>query len=87
MSSNLKLIPVSVTASLDSGSASATRARQDPPSDPPAAALSAHAVLADEGPDVKDQCREVIAERQSRGPPIAHAIVIESSDVEGSGKV
>jgi len=78
---------VSVTASLASGSASATRARQDPPSDPPATAVSsAHAVPADEGPDVKDQCREVIADRQSSGPPLAHAIVIDPSDVEGIKK-
>jgi len=73
----------SVTASLDLGrgfqsSASATRARQDPPSNPPEPAKFTH-----EGPDVKDQCREVIAERQSSGPPLAHAIVIEPSDVEG----
>ena len=75
-----------VTTSLDSGSASATRARQDPPSDPPAPASSAPAVPADEGPDVKDQCREVIADRQSSGLPLANAIVIDASDVEDPRK-
>jgi len=79
--------PSLATHGSDSGfpsGAPPSRVRQDPPADPPASAPSVHAVLAAAGPDVKDQCREVIPDPRRSGPPLAHAIVIDPS--EGSEK-
>ena len=84
-----------VTTSVDSNSgvrsSAQARASQDPPEDPLAAA-TVHAVpmpvnRASDGylPAVKDQCREAIPGRQSDDPPLANAIVIDASDVEGGG--
>ena len=75
---------VSHTSTLSSGSGfqsrAVTRVSQDPPADPPTTASSATASSAHAGR------REVIAERQSSGPPLAEAIVIEPSAVESTGK-
>ena len=89
---NSRVESVSVPASHDSDSgfpssaSEAPRVHQDPLPDPPAVAVSTHAVPAAPVPGVKDQCREVIPDPQSNGPPLAHAIVIEPSDIEDLNK-
>jgi len=85
-----------VTASMDSNSgvrsSAHARASQDPPGGDSLAAATVQAVpmpvnTASDGylPAVKDQCREAMPGRQSDDPPLADAIVIDASDVEGGG--
>jgi len=77
--------PATVTASVQSDdnerASTASRQRQDPPSDPPAATAKPVPNAASEGymPDVKDQCRNVPPEETNSDPPLASAIILEDT--------